>query len=500
MEALLAIDAGTTGVTAMLFDRGLAPLARVTLELEQLFPEPGLVEHDAGAILEAVDRTLAELLDRAPEVAIAALGITNQRETVFALDLERGAALGTGIVWQDRRTAARCAELAGGPAADRLRRRTGLVVDPYFSATKIEWMLAHRPEVLRAAQAGRVRFATVDALIVHHLTGGAVCATDPTNASRTLLFDIDARAWSDELCALFGVRAEWLPEVRPSTASFGAVCTRPGFERLAGVPIHGVAGDQQAALFGQGCWDEGASKNTYGTGCFLLLNTGATRRDSGAGLLTTLAVGRGGEPVYAVEGSVFAAGLVVQWLRDQAGFLERAEDSERIARSVPDTGGVFLVPAFAGLGAPYWDAGARAAILGLTRGTSRAHIVRAGLEAIAFQCAEVIACLRADTGLALAELRVDGGASRNDFLMQAQADLAGVEVLRPKEVESTARGAAALAGLGAGLVRDPGRAAGAAGGRLDRFRPALGSAERERRLAAWREAVERVREPRAGRP
>jgi len=490
-EAVIAIDAGTTGVTSILFDRDLVPLARAYREFAQSFPEPGRVEHESRAILDAVDTTLAEVLAQAGAYEIAALGITNQRETVFALDLQRGEALGPGIVWQDRRTARRCAELAaaGGGESDLVRARTGLVLDPYFSATKIEWMLAHRPGVRERAEAGCLRFATVDALLVHHLTGGTVCATDPTNASRTMLYDLDRRDWSEELCELFGVRRAWLPEVRGSTARFGEVAARvPG---LAGVPIHGIAGDQQAALFGQACFDQGTAKNTYGTGCFLLLNTGTERRDSNAGLLTTLAVGRDGGPVYALEASVFAAGTIVQWLRDQAGFLRSAEESEALARSVKDTGGVFFVPAFAGLGAPYWDPDARAAILGLTRGTGPAHIVRAGLEAIAFQCAEVIELLRADTGLALRELRVDGGVSRNGFLMQTQADLARVDVLRPREVESTARGAAALAALGVGLIADVDVLAEPAEG-FERFSPVLSEAERVGRLASWKSSVARV--------
>jgi len=485
-STLLAVDAGTTGVTSILFDANLFPVARAYREFPQSFPRPGWVEHDAGDILAAVDATIAEVLAGRP--APLALGITNQRETVFALDVEAGQTLGSGIVWQDRRTAARCNELRAQGLAQAVRRRTGLVLDPYFSATKVEWLLAERSEVRSAADAGRVRFCTVDALIVQHLTGGAVCATDPTNASRTMLYDLDAGAWSPEQCELFGVPADCLPEVRPSAGDFGLARLPGGSE----VPILGIAGDQQAALFGQGCFDEGQFKNTYGTGCFLLLNTGARRVDSEGGLLTTLAVARDGSPCYALEGSLFAAGLVVQWLRDQLGILDHAAESEDIARSVDDTGGVFLVPAFAGLGAPYWDADARAALLGMTRGTERGHIVRAALEGIAYQCTEVIELLRAETGLPVDSLLVDGGAAANDFLMQFQADSAGLEVRRPANVETTARGAAALAGLAAGVWSNPGDARALREGGSS-FQSTWSASERAEHLTAWRAAVARVR-------
>ena len=486
-RTLLAIDAGTTGVTTILFDEQLEPLARSSREFEQLFPEPGQVEHSAEAILEALDATLTEVL-AGVQIAPAGVGITNQRETVFALDLESGRALGTGIVWQDRRTAGRCAELEAAGHEDMYRSRTGLVLDPYFSGTKIEWLLSQRDTVAAGARAGRVRFCTVDALIVHHLTGGEQCATDPTNASRTLLYDIDARQWSADLGAPLGIDPDWLPPVLSSTANFGEA-QLPGGLRA---PIHGIAGDQQAALFGQGCVAEGSFKNTYGTGCFLLLNTGERRVDSTSGLLTTLAVGPSGEPCYALEGSVFSGGLIVQWLRDGLGILDHAAESEALAREVPDSAGVFLVPAFAGLGAPYWDPDARAALLGLTRGTRRPHIARAALEAIALQCAEIVELLRADTGLAIDELLVDGGAAANDLLLSLQADAAGLTVVRPPQVEATARGAAALAGLGVGLWQDPG-AVLAPAGEGDRFSPQLEGAGRDEWLARWKAAVARVR-------
>ncbi len=487
MSHLLAIDAGTTGVTCALFDLDLRIVAKAYREFPQSFPRPGWVEHEAAAILGAVDATLAEILARRPRGSIQALGITNQRETIFALERASGRPLGPGIVWQDRRTAERCAALAAEGRAEWVRERTGLVLDPYFSATKIEWLLANRPEVAAAARTGGVLFCTVDSLIVRHLTRGASVATDPTNASRTMLFDIRAGAWSAELGELFGIDPAWLPTVIPSAGEFGAA-ELPGGSR---VPIRGVAGDQQAALFGQACFDEGSFKNTYGTGCFLLLHTGSRRVESTRGLLSTLAVGRDGGSVHALEGSVFAGGSIVQWLRDGLGILDRAADSEALARSVPDAGGVFLVPAFSGLGAPWWDPNARAALLGMTRGTTRAHITRAALEAIAYQCADLVELLREETGLAVDSLRVDGGAASNDLLMQEQADLAGVEIVRPPALESTARGAAAIAGVGAGVWKDPAEASGWQDGTV-RFQPALGAAERAERMGAWHAAVRRV--------
>ncbi len=489
-KALLAIDAGTTGVSALLFDPDLRPLHRAYREFPQSFPRPGWVEHDARAILGTVDATLGECLAHPRARDALAIGITNQRETVFALERSTGRALSCGIVWQDRRTAERCDELRRAGRGEWIRRKTGLVLDPYFSATKIEWLLAEDPGLARRALAGEVVFGTVDTLILAHLTG--VLATDPTNASRTMLFDLERRAWDPELCALFGVRREWLPEVRGSTERFGT--TRPEVTSGRSLPVHGMAGDQQAALFGQGCFDAGALKTTYGTGSFLLLNTGARRVDSSRGLLTTLAVGRRGEAVFALEGSVFVCGALVQWLRDQLGFFARAADVEPLARSVEDSAGVFVVPAFTGLGAPYWDAEARGAILGLTRGTTRAHLARAALEAIAFQNAELVECLRAESGLAIDSLLADGGAAANDLLLQIQADLAGLRVLRPANVAATARGAAALAGLGAGLWPDAGTA-GAFRDGCASFEPELPEAERERRLGAWRRAVARVRGP-----
>jgi len=483
---LIAVDAGTTGVTALLLDRDLRPLARGDREFAQHFPEPGRVEHDAAEILAAVDAVLAEIAADPRAKGAVALGVTNQRETVFACERSSGRALAPGIVWQDRRTAARCVELAGEGHAAMVRARAGLVLDPYFSATKIEWMLREHDGLRARARAGEVVFATVDALVVHHLTGE--WATDATNASRTMLFGLERRAWDPELCSLFGVEPSWLPDVRSSTGEFGAARV-PG---LGPVPVRGVAGDQHAALFGQGCFDAGDLKITYGTGCFLLLNTGQRRVDSEAGLLTTLAVDRTGAPCFAVEGSVFVAGALVQWLRDQLGLISSADEIEALARSVPDSAGVMIVPAFAGLGAPHWDAGARGAILGLTRGAGRAHIARAALEAIALQNAELVELLRGESGLSVDMLLADGGAAANDLLMQLSADLSGALVRRGANVEATARGAAALAGLGVGLLSDPADA-GAFADASTEFRPNLAEHHRAARQAEWRAAVARVR-------
>ena len=483
MKAVLALDQGTTGSTALVIGEDGAVRGRGYRELPQHFPTPGMVEHDPEDILRVTLEAAREALAQA-RVVPQALGITNQRETVCVWERATGRPLHHAIVWQDRRTAPLCAELARQGRADAIRARTGLVLDPYFSATKIAWLLEHVPGLRARVAAGEAVFGTVDAWLLFRLTDGAAFATDHTNASRTMLYDITTRDWSEELLSVFHVPRAALPEVRRSSGPFGVTAPR---HLGAEIQITGIAGDQQAALFGQGCWRPGEAKNTYGTGAFLLLNTGAAPATSRHGLLTTLACDAEGGPAYALEGSVFIAGAAIQWLRDGLAILGRAAESEQLARELPDSGGVYFVPAFAGLGAPHWEAEARGIIMGLTRGTTRAHLVRAALEAMAFSTQEVIAAMTADADLALAALQVDGGASANDWLMQFQADLLGVPVARPDVVETTALGAAGLAGIAAGVWR---RAEDCLARRTFRgFTPGPAAVETRRRLGEWRRAV-----------
>jgi glycerol kinase len=444
VPAVLALDQGTTGSTALVVDGGGRVLGRGYHELTQHFPEAGWVEHDPEEIWAI---TLAAGRDalagsRVAIEDVVAIGITNQRETAVLWDRRTGVPLHRAIVWQDRRTAARCRELD----ADLIRERTGLVPDPYFSATKLEWLLARTAPV----EASHAAFGTVDSWLVHRLTAGRAHVTDPTNASRTMLYDIERGAWDEELLRLFGVPREVLPEVRPSSGVFGTA-DRRWFGRE--LPVAGIAGDQQAALFGQGCVAPGTAKNTYGTGAFVLLNTGSRRPRSTSGLLSTVACDARGGRAFALEGSILIAGAAVQWLRDGLGVIADASETEPLARSVRDTGGVVFVPAFAGLGAPHWEAEARGTIVGITRGTTTAHLARAALESMAFATREVLVAMTADTGLTLADLKVDGGATANDWLMQCQADVLGVPVRRPDALESTALGAAGLAGLATGVWR-----------------------------------------------
>ncbi len=486
---ILALDQGTTGSTAMLLDRRGRVRGRGYAELPQHFPKPGWVEHDADeiwtSVLSATRRSLAAA--RAKASTIAAIGVTNQRETTLLWDRRTGEPLGHAIVWQDRRTAARCEELRRRGREASLRRATGLVCDPYFSATKLEWLMDHRPGTRRLAASRRLAFGTIDSWLVWKLTGGRVHATDPTNASRTMLYGLRSRRWEPELLRTFGVPASVLPEVRRSAGDFGR--TRGVRGLPDGIAVAGVAGDQQAALFGQGCVQAGQSKNTYGTGCFLLLHTGAKPVASRAGLLTTVACSADGGPAYALEGSVFVAGAAVQWLRDGLGVIARAADCEPLARSVPDSGGVVLVPAFAGLGAPYWRADVRGALMGITRGATRAHIVRATLESVAFQSRDLVEAMAKDAGARVKALWVDGGAVANDWLMQYQSDLLGIPVRRPRVIETTALGAGLLAGLGAGVWRSP-RELGSARA-LDReFRPRRTARWRATEWARWRGAVD----------
>ena len=439
MPVVLALDQGTTGSTALVVDEGGGVLGRGYRELTQHFPVAGWVEHDPEEIWATTLAAAREALAAAkvPASAIAAIGITNQRETTILWDRRTGTPLHNAIVWQDRRTAQRCRELD----LSFVRERTGLVPDPYFSATKLEWLL-------RTTGATGAAFGTVDTWLVHKLTLGRAHVTDPTNASRTMLFNIETREWDESLLELFAVPREVLPAVRPSSGTFGFADAQ-WFGRE--IPIAGIAGDQQAALFGQGCAVAGTAKNTYGTGAFLLLHTGAQRAHSARGLLTTIACDETGRAAYALEGSVFIAGAAVQWLRDGLGIIRSAGETEALARSVPDTGGVVFVPAFVGLGAPHWEAEARGTIVGVTRGTTTAHLARAALESMAFATREVLEAMTGASGLALGDLRVDGGASANDWLMQFQADVLGVPVRRPDVVDSTALGAAGLAGLATGV-------------------------------------------------
>jgi len=484
MTAVLALDQGTTGSTALVLSADGRVLGRGYREFTQHFPSPGEVEHDAEEILRVTIDAAREAIAQA-KVTPQAIGITNQRETICVWERATGRAVHRAIVWQDRRTAARCAQLEKQKKGALVKSRTGLVLDPYFSATKIEWLLEHVKGLRKRAKDGDVVFGTIDSWLISRLTNGKTFATDHTNASRTMLYDIGKRVWDRELLALFGVPRDALAEVRTSSGDFGTAAAEHFGTEL---PIRGVAGDQQAALFGQGCWQPGQAKNTYGTGAFLLLNTGKKRAISKRGLLTTLACGPRGEPVFALEGSVFIAGAAMQWLRDGLGIIGRAAESEPLARSVEDTGGVYFVPAFVGLGAPHWEPNARGTIVGLTRGSNRAHLVRAALEAMAFSTKDVLDAMLADAKLKLASLLVDGGAAANDWLMQFQADVLGVRVARPDLVETTALGAAGLAGLGAGLWKSADDFL--AGRQFTTFAPGPQRRAVQARAAEWHRAVE----------
>ena len=448
-ELLLAVDQGTTGTTCVVVTADGAVRGRGYREHPQRFPAPGLVEHDPEAIWRTVLVATSEALAaaNATPLDLAGIGITNQRETVVCWDATTGRAVGPTIVWQDRRTAERCAALRDAGHAPRVREITGLPIDPYFSGTKVEWLLRNDADVRALAAAGTLRIGTIDSWLVHRMSGGAAHVTDASNAARTLLFDIHTGTWSDEMCALLGVDPAWLPAV---VASSGHIA-RADPDSFSGIsaPITGIAGDQQAALFGQACVEPGLAKATYGTGAFVLVNCDGEPPTSAA-LLSTVAWRIAGRDTFALEGSVFTAGASVQWLRDQMQFVSRSPDIEELASSVPDSGGVVLVPAFAGLGAPFWNAEARGALLGVTRGTSRAHVARATLEAVAFRVKQLVDAMRGE-GTDVTELRVDGGMAANNLLMQLQADVLGIPVVRPANVETTALGAAYLAALGAGL-------------------------------------------------
>ena len=490
MTTVLAVDAGTTGVRTVAVDEHGRTGAFAYRELPQHFPRPGWVEHDADDIFGAVRETLAEVTERVGAAQVAAIGVTNQRETVVAWDRTTGKPVHRALVWQDRRTAARCDELRAIPGVDALvRARTGLVLDPYFSATKFEWLLGEGG----VAASPDLALGTVDAWILWNLTGGpagGVHATEASNAGRTLLLDIDTCAWSDELCELFGVPRRALPQVRPSCGRFGT--TDPGAAAGLAVPVSGIAGDQQAALFGQACFDPGMAKNTYGTGSFVLVNVGASRPAPVDGLLTTVAWTRGDDVTYALEGSIFVTGAAIQWLRDGLGLLETSAEAGPLAASVPDTGGVVFVPALTGLAAPWWDPYARGTIVGITRGVTRAHLVRAAVEAMAWQTADVVDAIRASGAAPVTELRVDGGASAMDVLCRFQADVLGIPVRRSRVRESTALGAAFLAGIAEGVWATPDDAARA--WQADAVFEPSPLPDRDRRAREWHRAVERARD------
>ncbi len=491
-RCVLALDQGTTSSRAIVFDRRGRARGAAQQEFAQHFPRPGWVEHDPREIWETSRRTALGALAEANLTArdLAAIGLTNQRETTLLWDRRTGEPLHRAIVWQDRRTADACTRLKRRGLEPLFRRRTGLLLDPYFSGTKLAWLLDRVPGARRRAGRGELAFGTVDTWLLWQLTGGRVHATDASNASRTLLFNLRTGDWDDALLRHLRIPREVLPEVRDSSGDFGEVTAVPA---LRGVPITGIAGDQQAALFGQACFRPGMAKNTYGTGCFLLLHTGERPVTSRHQLLTTIAWRIGGRTEYALEGSVFIGGAVVQWLRDGLGLIARSADVEALAARVPDNGGVYLVPAFAGLGAPHWDASARGAIVGLTRGSHAGHIARAALESIAYQSADLLAAMRADAGVALRELRVDGGATVNDALMQFQADLLRVPVVRPRTTETTALGAAYLAGLAVGFWKDRAEIARLwAGDRT--FRPLRRAAAMARLRREWQRAVTRARD------
>ena len=486
---VLSIDQGTTGTTALLLDRTLRVRARVTREFPQHFPRPGLVEHDLGEIWRSVEEAVARALRQAGAKGreVAAIGLTNQRETTALWRRGDGKPAARAIVWQDRRTTAACAQLKAEGREPWVRERTGLVLDPYFSGTKLAWLLEHVKGARARAESGDLAFGTIDAFLCWRLTGGAAHVTDVSNASRTLLMDLAARRWDDGLLALFGVPRAVLPEIRSSSEVYG---TTRGLRCLPdGLPVCGMAGDQQAALFGQACFAPGEAKCTYGTGAFLLQNVGPRPVHSSRGLLATVAWDVGGEVAYALEGSSFIAGAAVQWLRDGLGLIRTAAEIEPLARSVPDAGGVTFVPALAGLGAPHWRPEARGVIRGLTRGATRAHLARATLEGIALSVFDLAEAMRVESGQAMPAFKVDGGACQNDLLMQLQADLLGVPVVRPRMFETTALGAAFLAGLATGVWKDREeiRRAWKVG---KRFEPKMRPVEREQHLAKWRRAVQ----------
>ena len=490
MKYILALDQGTTSSRAIVFDEHGAPRASAQREIRQIYPQPGWVEHDPHEIYASQCDTAREAIAEAgvDPTEIGAIGIANQRETTLLWDRQTSEPLHNPNVWQDRRTTALCAELRAAGAEEAIGARTGLIIDPYFSGTKLAWLLDNVPGARARAERGELAFGTVDTWLVWNLSRSRTHVTDETNASRALLYDIHKGDWDEELLALLGIPRALLPEVRDSSAIYGE--SMPGLLGAA-IPIAGIAGDQQAATFGQACLTPGMAKNTYGTGCFMVMHTGPQALPSAHRLLTSVLWQLGGRPTYALEGSVFMGGAIVQWLRDGLGIIKSSDDIEALAASVPDTGGVTLVPAFAGLGAPWWTPDARAALSGMTRGTTRAHVARAALEAVALQSADLLTAMARASGAALAELRVDGGAARNNLLMQLQADLIGVPVVRPRITETTALGAAYLAGLAVGFWQTPEELA--AHWQLEqRFEPAISDSLRREKLERWQYEVRRV--------
>jgi glycerol kinase len=491
MKCVLALDQGTTSSRSILFDHSGKVRAVAQQEIKQHYPQPGWVEHDPLEIWKTQQHTTRAVMHQSGVHCedIEAVGITNQRETTILWNRKTGEPIHNAIVWQDRRTTDTCTRLKADGVEPLFYEKTGLLLDPYFSGTKIKWLLDHVDGARAQAERGELAFGTVDSWLVWNLTNGKQHITDVSNASRTLLFNIHTLDWDDELLALLDIPRALLPDVCSSSEVIGEV---DRFMCDCGCPISGIAGDQQAALFGQACFEAGRTKNTYGTGCFLLMNTGAVPVASKNKLLTTVAWQRGGEVTYALEGSVFIGGAIVQWLRDELGFIQRAADIEGLAAQVPDTGGVYFVPAFAGLGAPHWDPQARGTITGLTRGSSKAHLARAALEAMCFQSLDVLKAMGKDAAVAIDTLRVDGGACANNLLMQIQADLLQVPVHRPKQIETTAFGAAALAGLAVGFWKD--LAEVSKHQEIERiFEPQISADEAEARQAGWMNAVERCK-------
>jgi len=490
-DVVMAIDQGTTGSRAIIIDKSGKVLGSAYSEFRQIFPKPGWVEHDAGEIWKVTAKVISQAIKKTGIEAkrIAAIGITNQRETTVIWDRKTGKPIYNAIVWQCRRTTEICDQLKKKGHEKTFRQKTGLVIDAYFSGTKIKWLLDNVKGARERAKKGELAFGTIDSWLIYKLSGHKAFVTDYTNASRTLIFNIAKKKWDDELLDILNIPAEILPKVLPSSGLFARTACK---ELPSGIPIAGVAGDQQAALFGQGCFEKGLAKNTYGTGCFMLTYLGDKLVRSKSGLVTTLACDPKGRPAYALEGSIFVTGAAIQWLRDQLKIIAKASETEAIAQSVTDTAGVYFVPAFVGLGAPYWDMNARGAILGLTRGANRSHIIRAALESIAYQTRDLALAMENDLGAKVKELRVDGGATQNNFLMQFQADILGVPVNRPTMVETTALGAGYLAGLGVGLWKDSSvveklRKISAI------YKPKMKAKDRDALYRGWLSAVDRVR-------